>query len=255
MSRSPRYRFYEIIPGVNIWLIFFIIIFFSIVRPIWAIYFIIVFDLYWTLKIIYLLIFLLISWGRYRKTLKIQWLDKLKNDLPEWQKIYHLIILPTYKENITVVGPTFEGLLKTNYPKDKFIVVMTGEERDKERFLQVAEEIKNKYEGKFLQLLITMHPRSLPDEMPGKGSNTNWAGWQVKKIIDEMQIPYENIIVSCFDMDTIVHPEYFSYLTYRYLTVPDPVHTSFQPFALFNNNIWDSPAFTQSWPGVQLFGY
>jgi hypothetical protein len=245
MTRSKRYRFYEMIPGINIWLIFFAIIFFSIVKPIWAIYFIIIFDLYWTLKIIYLLIFLLISWDRYRKTLKIQWFERLKKELPEWQKIYHLIMLPTYKEDIDVIMTTFEGLLKTNYPKDKFIVVMTGEERDKDRYLRVSEEVKNKYQGKFLTLFITMHPANLSDEMPGKGSNTNWAGWQIKKVVDEIQIPYENIIVSCFDMDTVVHPEYFSYLTYRYLTITDPTHTSFQPFALFNNNIWDSPALTR----------
>ena len=94
-------------------------------------------------------------------------------------------MLPTYKEDINVVDTTFEGLFKTNYPKDKFIVVMTGEERDKDRYLRVSEEIENKYQGKFLTLFITMHPNNLPDEMPGKGSNTNWAGWQIKKVIDE----------------------------------------------------------------------
>ncbi|MDD2647062.1 MAG: glycosyltransferase family 2 protein [Patescibacteria group bacterium] len=243
--KTARYRFYEMIPGFVIWFIFLGAIILSFVKPIWAIYWIIIYDLYWVLRIIYLLIFLLISWHRFKITTKINWFDKLTLELPGWEKIYHLIMLPSSVEGLDVVKQGFESLLKTNYPKEKFIVVLTGEERKKHIFEPVAKAIGEKYGDKFFKLLITTHPKDLPDEIPGKGSNTNWAGHQVKKIIDEIGIPYENIIVSCFDVDTSVHKEYFSYLTYRYLTDPDPTHTSYQPIAIYNNNIWDSPALTR----------
>ncbi len=245
MAINRRYRFYEILPGITIWTILLGAIILSFVKPIWAIYFIIIYDLYWMLRIIYLLIFLLISWHRFRQTIKINWFSKLQTERPNWQKIYHLIIFPSSVEGIEVIDQVFEHLLKSNYPKDKFIVVLSGEERKKEIFTPVAEQIAKKYQDKFFKLLITLHPKDLPNETPGKGSNINWAGHQAKKIIDEFGLTYENIIVSCFDVDTCVHQEYFSYLTYRYLTVPNPTHTSFQPIALFNNNIWDSPALTR----------
>jgi hypothetical protein len=55
-----------------------------------------------------------------------------------------------------------------------------------------------------------------------------------------MQIPYENVIVSSFDIETLPHEQYFSYLTYKYLIHPNPTHASYQPLVLYNNNIWQS---------------
>lgn len=244
MSDKQKYRFLEIIPGLTVWGVLLGAIILSCIKPIWAIYFIIAFDLYWLIKIIYLSIFLIIAWKKFRQTIKINWLEKIKQ-FSNWRRIYHLIVLATYKEEMDVIGPTFEALIKSNYPKDKFIVVLAGEERDKERFLRIADEVQKKYGDKFFRLLITLHPKDLPNEIPGKGSNTNWAGQRAKELIDQLGIPYQDIIVSCFDIDTCVYSEYFSHLTYLYFTIDNPTRTSFQPVAIFNNNIWDSPALTR----------
>ena len=66
-------------------------------------------------------------------------------------------------------------------------------------------------------------------------------GEHAKRLIDELNLPYDKIIVSNFDIDTVAHPHYFSCLTYKYITSPDPTHTSFQPVAYYHNNIWDAP--------------
>ena len=63
-----------------------------------------------------------------------------------------------------------------------------------------------------------------------------------KKIIDNLNISYENIIVSVFDADTVVSFGYFSCLAYHYLTHPNPTRASFQPIPLFVNNVWEAPA-------------
>ncbi|TSC96301.1 MAG: hypothetical protein Athens101410_15 [Parcubacteria group bacterium Athens1014_10] len=244
LSKNPYYRILEIIPGALVWMTFILAFLFSYFKPLWAIYFIILFDLYWLIKIVYLQIHLIISWQRFKKTLKINWLERLKT-IKDWPEIYHLIILPTYKEGIEVIKSTFENLIKMDYSLDKFIVVLAGEEKDKENFLKIVEEIKKDFAGKFFRLLIELHPKDLPGELAGKGSNTHYAGKKAKILIDQLKIPYKKIIVSSFDVDSCPHRQYFSYLTYTYLTHPDPVHASFQPIALFNNNIWDSPALTR----------
>ena len=59
---------------------------------------------------------------------------------------------------------------------------------------------------------------------------------------DKKEWKYENVIVTVFDIDTICDRQYFTYLTYLYCTHPNPTRTSFQPVALFNNNMWESPA-------------
>ena len=54
----------------------------------------------------------------------------------------------------------------------------------------------------------------------------------LEKLIDELALDYGKVIVSNFDIDTCVHPQYFPYLTYKYLTHPNPTHASYQPIAI-----------------------
>lgn len=244
MKKSLLYRLFEIIPAGLVWFTFFLLLILSFFKPIWVLFFIIILSIFWLCRIFYLMVHLLNAWKKLHDNLKINWWQQLSAK-PDRQKIYHLIFLPTYKEPLEIIKATFESLIKSNYPKEKFIVVLAGEERDKDNFLKIAETIKAQYENTFFKLLITIHPKDLPDEMPGKGSNINFAGHQIKKIIDQLKIPYANIIVSTFDIDTCVHPEYFGYLTHTYLTVANPTRKSYQPVAIYNNNIWESPFFSR----------
>ncbi|NCN95044.1 hypothetical protein GW951_01810, partial [Candidatus Wolfebacteria bacterium] len=96
---------------------------------------------------------------------------------------------------------------------------------------------------KFFKFLTVFHPAGLPGEIPGKGSNQAWAAKEVKKsIIDPLEIPYENILLSVFDVDTQVPFDYFGRLTYVFLTCENPQRSSFQPVPLFTNNIFQAPA-------------
>ncbi|MFH1597733.1 MAG: glycosyltransferase family 2 protein [Patescibacteria group bacterium] len=239
MSDYRKYRILEMIPGVAVWATFFTAIFLSAFQPIWAIYFIILFDFYWLVRVVYMITYMVLGFTKLKKHSKINWLPKVQ-EITCWQRIHHLIILPTYKEELAVVRSSFQALVSVNYPLDKLIVVLAGEERDQENFLRIANQIKQEFGDKFFQFLITVHPKDLPGEVPGKGSNTNWAGHKAKILIDQLELAYEDVLVSSFDVDSCVHAQYFAYLTHKYLTVKDPLHASYQPVALFNNNIWES---------------
>ncbi|MFH0819554.1 MAG: glycosyltransferase family 2 protein [bacterium] len=241
MTNHTKYRILEIIPGVMVWSTFVLAIILAFVKPLWGIYFIIVFDCYWLVRICYLLIYLLNSCFKYRRAVKINWLEKVKK-ITGWEKVYHLIILPTYKEPVNVLRTTFGSLAAVNYPLDKLIVVLAGEERDQVNFLNIAEILEKEFGHIFFKFLVTLHPKDIEDELAGKGANATWAAKQATKLIDELQIPYEDILVSNFDADTCPHPEYFSYLTYTFLLHPNRTRASYQPVAVYNNNIWDSPA-------------
>jgi len=278
--KSPKerilYRAFEIMPGVLAWLTLGSVIFLSWAKPVWIALFIITFDVYWLLKTIYLSVYLRASYRRMKKHLTIDWLEKLEdlqasavrardsfgrpNGLParqaglpqndraakDWQDIYHLIVLPRYKEPLAVVGATFQAIVNSTYPKDRMIVVLATEERTIESGQKVAQAIKKEFADKFYRFLITVHPQDIVGELAGKGSNTTWAARQVKKgIIDPLKIPYQNIIVSCFDIDTQVFPQYFSCLTYHYLTAKKPTRSSYQPIPIYNNNIWQAPCISR----------
>jgi len=240
MKEANKVRILELIPGFLVWATFIGVIALSLGKPLWAIYFIIAFDVYWLLRITYMLIYLLASWWRFRRDAKIDWFNKVKSLSQNYQEYYHLIFLPTYREPYQIVEKPFKALCQSNYDLSKFIVVLAGEERDKENFLSIAEQIKEKFHDQFSHLVITIHPQNLADELPGKGSNINYAGHQAKNLIDQLGLDYSKVIVSSFDIDTCVHPQYFAYLTYKYLTHPNPTHASYQPIAIYNNNIWES---------------
>lgn len=240
-SDRTIYRLLEAVPATLVWTTFVLAIALSFWQPIFVIYFVILFDLYWLLRVCYFVLYISLSWRRYQGAIRRDWWTDLQT-LPRWRDMYHLIFLPTYKEDIGVLRSTLLRLKETVYDTKRYIVVLAGEERDKEQFLANAETLAQEFAGVFADIVTTVHPKNLPDEIPGKGSNLNWAGHRLQEYIDAKGIPYRDIIVSSFDIDTMVHPQYFACLTHTYLTHPNPERSSYQPAVLYDNNLWESPA-------------
>ncbi len=237
------YRWFEILPGLLSWLTLLLIILISFYLPLFAAIFIIAFDMYWLIKTIYLSFLMRAAFGWMRQNLKINWMERL--DTLKWEDVYHLIILPMASEPIEVVRHSIASLVKTDYPLDKLIIVLSSEGRI-ESGRKIAEQTREEFGNKFFKFLITEHPSDLPGELKGKGANETWAAKKAKEeIIDLLGIDYEKIIVSVFDIDTVVHPNFFACLTYNYLTAEKPLRSSFQPIPLFTNNIWEAPAFAR----------
>lgn len=239
------FRALEIFPGFLSLGTLFFAIFFSWKKPIIAGSFIIFFDLYWILKIVYLSFHQLSTFLKMRKNLKENWQKKVEK-LKDWEKIYHLVILPFYKEEKEIIEDTLNAIFRTNYPKEKIIVVLSGEEMGGEKVKEIGREIESKYSQKFFKFLFLIHPKNLPGEIPGKGSNFHFAFAKAReKIIKPLKIPFDNVIVSNFDIDTKPYPDYFYCLTYHYLTCKKRLFSSFQPIPVYNNNIWQAPAISR----------
>ncbi len=241
MTKSRTSRFLEIIPGALVWGTLFLSIVLSIWQPLWMVYFVIVFDLYWLLRILYFIPFLLHSWWLYRVSLKKDWQAEAEK-LPNYDKIRHVVFLPTVKEGITVVRETLNSLSQASFPADHIAVIIAGEGREEASFVKMMSVLETEFQGKFAALYSTVHPADLPGEIRGKGSNLHWSAKEVVPKLVASGFDPDWTIVSSFDVDTIVHPQYFSCLTQSYLTVPEPTRSSYQPVALYNNNLWESPA-------------
>jgi hypothetical protein len=236
-------RFYEILPGALVWITLIGSILFSYLAPLWVIYFVIVFDVYWLIRIAYYIPFLLDSWTRYRLALRRNWQAEVEK-LPGYDQVYHLLMLPTWREGIEVIRGTLDHTLECSTPSDRIIVCLGGEEKDKAHFLEIEKEVIRDYSHRFKRLVTTIHPdpTGKADEIQGKGSNLNWMARQMAPILEEMRINPNTLIVSSFDVDTVAHPHYFACVTHAFLTSPDPTHNSYQPVVLYNNNLWDAKA-------------
>ena len=235
-------RFFEFIPGILSWTTLFLMVFLSWQKPIWIAIFIILFDIYWLFKSIYLSLHLRATFKKMREYLKISWQDRLEI-LADWKSVHHLVILPMADEPYEVVRETFESLVKTNYPKEKLLLFLAIEERAGARAAEISGKIEKEFSVIFPWLIVTKHPANLVGEIPGKGSNEAWAAGEAKKsIIDKLNLDYEKVLVSVFDVDTQVYPDYFGCLTYHFLTAENPQQSSYQPIPLFINNIYQAPA-------------
>ena len=110
-SDRRLYRALEIIPGVLSWGTLVLVIAMSFIEPVWMAFFIIAFDIYWLLKTIYLSLHMRSSFQKMRENIKRDWVSLLpglrakepKLNGATWKDMYHLVILPMYREPLAIV--------------------------------------------------------------------------------------------------------------------------------------------------------
>lgn len=235
------FRFFEMLPGIVSWLTLIAVFVLSWTMPVVASLFIITFVVYWFARTIYFSFHLNASYKKMKESRKKDW-QKIVSSMKGNRELYHLVVLAMYKEPLEVVRESFVSLMGSDWPNEKMIVVLSYEEKGGDNAEEVARTIKDEFGEKFFKTMITCHPKDLPGDIPGKGSNETWGARRAKEeIVDKLNISYKNIIYSSFDVDTKVFPKYFSCLAYYYLTEKNPTRCSFQPVPLFINNIWETP--------------
>ncbi|MBI1975266.1 MAG: glycosyltransferase family 2 protein [Parcubacteria group bacterium] len=248
------WRFFEVLPGALTWMTFVAMAVASRYLPAGAAVFILAFDLYWFLKTVYLSVHLRSSYREMRKNMSKDWIALLDQLPPQsyklatksWHDVWHLIIFPVYLESYEVLRSSFKALAASHYPLERLLVVVSCEERGGEALKESVGRISREFSNAFGALLVTTHPTGMEGEIAGKGANEAWAGRKaVEHVIAPRNIPYERVVVSIFDADTAVFPEFFGCLTYHYLTSEKPLRASFQPVPLFVNNVWVAPAFAR----------
>lgn len=239
--RRIIYRCLEILPGLASWSTLIGVVLMSIYAPFIAAYFIIAFALFWVLKTGFLSYHLRYNWKRLQHHLKLDW-ESLVVDM-QYQHLYHVIILPFYNEPESVIDATLQSLANVKYDSDKLIVVLASEERAGEAAQTVVSNMIAKYQSQFGVFLATVHPGMVPGEMAGKGSNAAYAAEVVRtKVLDPRGVKYSETLVSIFDIDTVLYPDYFNCLVWHFIGAARPLKSSFQPVPIFNNNMWEAPA-------------
>lgn len=235
------YRLLEILPGAASWLTLIGVVLMSIYAPFFAAYFIIAFALYWVLKTAFLSYHLRYNWKRLIHHMKLDWSALIADK--DYSHLYHVVILPFYKEPESVVRATLESVKKVAYDHKKIIVVLAAEERAGQEAQDLANLMKADFADSFGEFVVTTHPADLPGEMAGKGSNATYAAeWVRTAVLDAKGIPYTETLVSIFDIDTVLYPDYFNCLVWHFLQAEHPLKSSFQPVPIFNNNMWEAPA-------------
>lgn len=284
-SQKALERRFEMLPGILSWSIILGMLLISYLSPVLGAIIMIAFVLYWVLRLIYMNIFLVISYFRLALEKKTDWpclignidrmkdgqvalngqkekclkekilfsihakqLQKLKesgNLPPNSTDIYHLVIIPVIKESRKIVEPGIDRIRNSVYPSKKIAIVIALEERSAPEIKKEMYEIQERYKDSFYDFFVIVHPDNLQNEAKVKGANTSYAAEIMAQYFRDKKIPYENIIISCFDADTVAESNYFACLTYYFMITPERTRTSFQPIPVYYNNIWEVPSFAR----------
>ncbi len=161
---------------------------------------------------------------------------------PKPSSIYNAVIIAAYNESYDILEPTIQSVANTSFDNDKIIIVLAYEERGGAQMKETVIALQDKFKHTFKVFLAIEHPDKLPNEVAGKGGNITYAGHSLKQWVHDHDIAFKDVMITTLDSDNRPHSTYFDYVTYEYIVHEDRKHLSYQPIALFMNNIWDAPA-------------
>ncbi|MFN8522921.1 MAG: glycosyltransferase family 2 protein [Chloroflexota bacterium] len=200
----------------------------------------IAFNAYWLYKSLNMAVSAVVGFRRLRAGQKVDWRASGRA-LSGWNRVHHLVLVPTYKEPPEVLEVMLHHLAEQDFPAKRIAVVLAFEERDplaRER----ASELTRQFGGRFGNLWVTFH-QDRPGELRGKASNLAYAAkWAKRKLVDDGGVRLDDVVVTVCDADSRLHRKYLSALTVGFLTNELRRFRIWQPALMFYSNIWRLPA-------------
>lgn len=240
------YRILESFPGLVSWSFILFPLMFVQFYPQQVALFALFYAIYWAYNAVKFIFFAYMGHVELQKTLKFDWLEKLKKDFPdEWNKYYHCTIIPFAVEPENIIDKTIESIANINYPTNLKIICLSSEKAipiGKE----ISERLRNKYKDKFGYFFITEHELK-PGEIKGKASNQNHAIRYLLSEFDKLGIKDDHILVTSNDADMLNNREYIPYLIYTFLSQdPELRHKRiYQSIPTDYNDFWEAHFFSR----------
>ena len=269
-ERSRRYRFFEMLPGLLSWSLLALPVVLSFINATVAAFFILAYLITYFVRAVGVSIRALQGHKLVNNAMKMPWrtmVDEIQKldapddgvTRPKWHyeniarlrskkpivkpdEVLHVAMIATYNESREVLEPTVQSVIASDYDTKKIMLVIAYEERGGPQTKQLVHDLITEYGDRFYDAMAIEHPKDIPGELIGKGGNITYAARQLQKLLKKKRIDPLRVPVTTLDADNRPHPGFFAALTYLYCVAPDPVHVSFQPVAMYTNNIWDAPA-------------
>lgn len=280
-KRTAKYRFFEILPGFLSWSLLLLPVILTLVDKTsrLAAFVILFFMMSWFFRSVGIAFRTVQGYRRMQDSNKVPWqawlsdLDEAEsavNRIKKRQKtlsrrerhhldnlqayiadtnlhdikpnqLLQLVIVPMWQESYEVVRPTLQSLQDSHYNLKQIMLVIAYEERGGDIPEATAHRLAAEFKNVFYDVKTTKHT-VLENEVKGKGGNITWAARQILPDLKKQGIEPQNVLVTTLDADNRLHANYFAHLSYSYILTKDRKHRSYQPLALYTNNIWDVPA-------------
>ncbi|MDP3769087.1 MAG: hypothetical protein Q8S13_13820, partial [Dehalococcoidia bacterium] len=171
-------RLFEIVPGALSWTILLGMLTLSFIKPLVAAVLVIAIFFYWLLRLLYMTIFLVLSYARLSVESKTPWMERvrgldtvetrrpppsagwaarvswwlhvrqlraLRSQRTSWPGsagLHHLVIIPVAKEAADILQPGLESLARQSFPPERVLIVLAVEERAGEAIRRDAEALR-----------------------------------------------------------------------------------------------------------------
>ena len=240
-------RMGEVFPGAMTWFIISALFWAPMIFP-WPVALaIILFDLYWFTRSLSASYYAIKGYSNLQREQKVNWraayesaLDDGRVTIP-WESVHHVVIIPNLNERMEKLRLTLEHLAHQDDVSQQITVVLAMEAKEPEA-IEKAGLLQEEFKESFAHIFATFHPDNLPGEVPGKSSNEAWAArWVKQRLVDALGYDLANITVTSCDADSLLHPRYFSALTYYFSTDLKRHRRFWQAPIFLYNNIWDVP--------------
>src|SRR3989338_11154993 len=159
-------RIVEIIIPLTTWAIITMPLWLSPFHPAVVAYFLLSFNVYFFYKSLTVTIYSTLSYLKLRRLSKIKWLQ-LARKHRDYAKCHHVIIITNYRETIDKVRRTLDYLAKSDFPRNRILIVLAMEKREGLEAKKRAGILIGKFKKKFLLVTATYHPQ-LNEEVIGK---------------------------------------------------------------------------------------
>src|SRR4030042_5172944 len=126
-------RVFEIVPVLLSWTLLTSPFWASFIAPVAVAYFIIFFDIYFFWRAATLGINSVRGYFKIRQTTRVDWFAKLTNENFAWQKMRHIVIIPTYKEPPEILERTLTFLSEAEFPTKQIDVCLATDKREEDR--------------------------------------------------------------------------------------------------------------------------
>ncbi len=234
-------RFFEILPGIVSWTLILFPVWGSFFMPVVLAYFVLFFDIYWLTNSFSLATSALIASRRIALAEREKWIIRAE-ELPDAQKVAHVIIIPNYKERVEKIRQALHAIAKQTFPTKRIYIVLAMEKRE-EGAQEKADVLTKEFKHMFGDMVTSLHA-IVPGEVAGKSSNEAYAGRMAyeKWVVKSKKIDLDFATVTTVDTDSLFDKQYFAYLTYAFLKSPRRYNTFWQSANVSHNNFWKVPA-------------
>lgn len=161
-------RALEIAIPTTSWLLITMPLWLSFWHPALVAYLIITFDVYWFYKSLTLVYSAFHSFLTLSAHVRVDWKALAEKEV-NFDKLYHIIIIPEFKEPLHILQRTIRNLSASDFPKEKMIIVLATEAKDTTAN-ETFRALKKEFGSVFSHFIQTVHTLKT-GEVSGKSSN------------------------------------------------------------------------------------